>query len=376
MAAPDTSAYVLATPDTVDLPNSRTLAASGGLQRDDTGPGNSVTITTTGNLANLNAFNTGGFVNYNTSSQQFVPITFTAGPGISITSPDGQGGDTSFSVVANSSVQRVIVQNNGVVITPSGRPALNFIAGPNTSVSIADDPINGTADITLSVATSGAPETSKYIIQTPDAGLPDAQALSPLTTGLMKVTTGTGVISTAVGNTDYQEASPKLTAISGLAAANGSLIVGNGGSYSEVDPGPDGYVYTSTGTSSGWAPAQSGHPFPVVHVAASSTINAVPNTYYGIGSSGITPIDTIVLLPAIPNFGDQFLISSYGPAPASTLIRALSGTALGIGNTYYSFANFTPGQLCFMWLFFVGFISPGTPVYQVLSTSGGVTFTL
>ena len=44
----------------------------------------------------------------------------------------------------------------------------------------------------------GAPTTATYITQTADAGLSGEQALSALTTGIVKVTTGTGVLSTAV----------------------------------------------------------------------------------------------------------------------------------------------------------------------------------
>ena len=45
---------------------------------------------------------------------------------------------------------------------------------------------------------SGAPTTATYITQTADAGLSAEQALSALATGLLKVTTTTGVLSTAV----------------------------------------------------------------------------------------------------------------------------------------------------------------------------------
>lgn len=45
----------------------------------------------------------------------------------------------------------------------------------------------------------GAPTTATYITQTPDAGLSAEQALSLLSTGIVKVTTGTGVLSVAVG---------------------------------------------------------------------------------------------------------------------------------------------------------------------------------
>lgn len=52
----------------------------------------------------------------------------------------------------------------------------------------------------------GAPTGASYITQTSDAGLSAEQALSSLSTGVVKVTGGTGVLSTAVANTDYAAA--------------------------------------------------------------------------------------------------------------------------------------------------------------------------
>jgi hypothetical protein len=78
---------------------------------------------------------------------------------------------------------------------------------------------NGTAVSCATDATgSGAPTTATYITQTPDATLGAEQALSSLSTGLLKVTTGTGVLSTAAAGTDYQA---PLTLP--LSAANGGL---------------------------------------------------------------------------------------------------------------------------------------------------------
>jgi hypothetical protein len=48
-------------------------------------------------------------------------------------------------------------------------------------------------------ASSLAPSTAKYILQQPATGLSDAQALSALATGILKSTTGTGVLSIATG---------------------------------------------------------------------------------------------------------------------------------------------------------------------------------
>jgi hypothetical protein len=49
----------------------------------------------------------------------------------------------------------------------------------------------------------GAPTVATYITQTPNADLTNEQALSLLATGILKSTTGTGVVSIAVAGTDY-----------------------------------------------------------------------------------------------------------------------------------------------------------------------------
>jgi hypothetical protein len=62
------------------------------------------------------------------------------------------------------------------------------------------------ADAALSEAISGpgsGPVDATYIVQTPHAGLSAEQALSALATGILKSTTGTGVVSLAVAGTDY-----------------------------------------------------------------------------------------------------------------------------------------------------------------------------
>jgi len=52
--------------------------------------------------------------------------------------------------------------------------------------------------------TGGAPTDATYITQTPNSGLSGEQALSALSTGILKNTTTTGVLSIAVAGTDYQ----------------------------------------------------------------------------------------------------------------------------------------------------------------------------
>ena len=76
---------------------------------------------------------------------------------------------------------------------------------------------------------------AKYIIQTANANLPNAQSLGALTTGLLKntVTTGTGVLSTAVPGTDYATLSHRLDQ---FAAPNVSLNLNSQKIINLLDP--------------------------------------------------------------------------------------------------------------------------------------------
>ena len=88
-------------------------------------------------------------------------------------------------------------KNSAGTIFRRGR--VNLIEGTNITLTMADDPTNGEIDVTIDAAGGGggggAPTTATYITQTPDATLSAEQALSLLSTGIMKVTTTTGVIS-------------------------------------------------------------------------------------------------------------------------------------------------------------------------------------
>lgn len=67
-------------------------------------------------------------------------------------------------------------------------------------------------------AGSGAPTDAKYITQTANGTLSAEQALSTLATGIMKVTTTTGVISVAVAGTDYVAPGGNVATATALAA--------------------------------------------------------------------------------------------------------------------------------------------------------------
>lgn len=63
---------------------------------------------------------------------------------------------------------------------------------------------DGTVSINISANTGGAPTGATYITQTPHADLSGEQALNQLITGLLKNTSGTGVLSVGSGGVDYE----------------------------------------------------------------------------------------------------------------------------------------------------------------------------
>jgi len=87
-----------------------------------------------------------------------------------------------------------------ITLTNASGTAASLTAGNATKLAtartIAGTSFDGSANVTLA---------NKFIVQgTTDAGLTGAQFLGALGTGLLKNTTTTGVLSTAVANTDYQ----------------------------------------------------------------------------------------------------------------------------------------------------------------------------
>jgi len=75
-----------------------------------------------------------------------------------------------------------------------------------------------------------APKEATYITQTGNASLPNEQPLSALTTGVVKVTNGTGVLSTAVAGTDYLTPTGDGSSLTGIYVPGGTdVAVTDGG---------------------------------------------------------------------------------------------------------------------------------------------------
>ncbi len=177
-------------------------------------------------------------------------------------------------------------------------------------------------------AGAGAPTDAKYIVQTSDAALSAEQALDVLATGLLKVATGTGILTTAIDGTDFVSPAGTATLTNKTFDAN---AIGN--SLSNVDVadlanGIDGELIT-------WDAA--GVPTTVnvgtaAQVLTSNGVGAAPTFEDAAGGGGIvlqvvkgltngTDDSTLV----IPNDG-TLPQSSEGKLKLSNDITAASGT--------------------------------------------------
>lgn len=326
MDAPNTSPYITATPDYTNLPNSRPLTVSGGLAKADTGIGGTFNITTIGKLANINALNTPGFVTYNYAAQQFIPKSFQSDGTIAISNPDGQGSSTSFSVNDNTSLQKIRVYKNGVF--GGERALINFIPGANTSITVGDDGLSK-VDIFIETSTTVAPESASYITKTPEPALTNSQALSGLDTGIMKVTTGTGVVSIAAPDIDYQTASPNLVDIAALTPIAGDIIIGNGTNFSPLSTGPAGTFLMSNGAGiiESWEFNPPGYQVEVLSPSNFGPIPLVNNTTYITTNTSST---VIFSLPAGVAGQKYRVIGSK--STSNFVIEALVGQTIVFGS--------------------------------------------
>jgi hypothetical protein len=82
-----------------------------------------------------------------------VPNTVNVIAGSGLSGGGALTGNVTLAVSANSVNQKVTVQNNGVFV--GSEPAINFIPGANITISGADNPGTGQANITLAVSGLG-----------------------------------------------------------------------------------------------------------------------------------------------------------------------------------------------------------------------------
>lgn len=187
---------------------------------------------------------------------------------------------------------------------------------------------------------TGAPLNATYITQTPNATLSNEQALSALSTGLMKVTTTTGVISTAVAGTDYQApltnpvtgtgTNTYLTYWSGtnaVTASNNMFFTGNN-LLTIGDYNPSGGIsvrgYATVNAGAQVITASNNRPLTVIANYSTTTNNTSIdgiNTNVSLTNDGTTTGHQI--------YGARLSASASSPSSAA----AIGGATIGASNT-------------------------------------------
>lgn len=300
--APNTSTYTLVFPDTANLPNSRTLSADSGITFQDSGPGNNLNATTFGNLRSLSNYNTSGFISYNSNSSTFNGVSFSGGLTINITHPDGTGGNPVFSVINDSSIQKVTAQIGGVPVT--SRSNLNFIPGDHISISVTPNLTNNSADIEISAT------------GTPGGGTVTSVGATTSSSGLMI----TGSPITTSGNINF-ELSTSLNNISAL-TNTGFITQTTLGHYANriIMAGASGNITVSQGA------GFSGDP--IIDLSSTPTVNSIT-----IQNSPISPTDGVnkayadALIAGL-NFKDACKVAQF-----SNLTVVYNNGVLGVGAT-------------------------------------------
>lgn len=112
----------------------------------------------------------------------------------------------------------------GAVTAPVGSTYRRIDGGAATAFYVKESGAGNTGWIAHgSPAGTGAPSTATYITQTPDGSLSGEQALSPMATGLLKNTAGTGVLTIAVDGVDYWGTVTPIPVTGGGTGANNAV---------------------------------------------------------------------------------------------------------------------------------------------------------
>jgi len=144
------------------------------------------------------------------------------------------------SLSAQNTVGTSDIDDDAVTFDKVQNVSSQILLGRSTAGSGSMEEINLGTGLSLDAGTlsatgggggGGAPTDATYITQTPSAGLSDEQALSALATGLVTVTTGTGVLSSLtapsgaiVGTSDTQTLSNKKINPRVVALTSGSTV--------------------------------------------------------------------------------------------------------------------------------------------------------
>jgi hypothetical protein len=180
-----------------------------------------------------------------------------------------------------------------------------------------------------------APPSSTFILQQPDASLPNAEALSTLASGLLKSTTGTGVVATAVAGVDYAVPAGTLANYLARAISIGGLAADFGYLWSDFE------LQAATTTPLGWGGAGTGGAGSVSLVPAGSACGiaryssgatasgfAVQQTFQGIISNVSTSkgyMATRFRLNTTPDANSTLMVGLINAAGNATIAPGFFG---------------------------------------------------
>lgn len=201
-----------------------------------------------------------------------------------------------------------------------------------TARNLAGNSVDGSANVAFA---------NKFIVQgTADAGLSAAQFLGALSTGIVKNTTTTGVLSIAVAATDYVAPSSYASS-NGLTMATSRLLgrtTAGTGAAEEITVGSGlslsgtTLTATSTGTVTSFS-AGNLSPLFTTSVATATTTpaltfalsNAAANTYFG-NATGSTGAPSYTTAGALTKTDDTNVTLTLGGSPTVALLAATSLT--------------------------------------------------
>jgi hypothetical protein len=150
------------------------------------GPGGTLSIITTGNLASVAQLSTAGFLAIKTPGAGVITAAITAGTGIGVTPV---GDDYQLSVLDNTTTQRVLGQYNNTAFGSAGN-TINLIAGPNIGISASES--SGVLSWTIQ-AGAAASTSSPFVITQASSALTGATNLGGMSTGYVFSTVSAGV---------------------------------------------------------------------------------------------------------------------------------------------------------------------------------------